>query len=250
MTEAWPIADARKGGKACTGTPRLNIDCKAGGCRAMARPMTQDIPLAELAPRLVEAMLPHVPFDGWSAAALATAARETGIDADIAAMALPGPDAMLTIWTALVNAKMAEAMANSHNMKVRDRIRMALVTRLEQGDREVTRRALNVLAQPQHAALSARLLWQAADAMWRAAGDTATDYNHYTKRMILSGIYSATLLHWAQDDSADFAATRAFIDRRIDGVMRFEKAKAKLTGMMGKLPDPARFLGRLRYPAV
>jgi ubiquinone biosynthesis protein COQ9 len=210
--------------------------------------MTQDIPLAELAPRLVQAMLPHVPFDGWSQAALAAAARDTGIDPDIAAMALPDVEAMLTAWTALVNANMADAMAASHNMKVRDRIRMALVTRLEQGDREVTRRALNLLAQPQHAALSAKLLWQAADAMWRAAGDTATDYNHYTKRMILSGIYSATLLHWTQDDSEDFAATRRFIDRRIDGVMRFEKAKAKLTSAMANLPDPARFLGR--YPAV
>jgi ubiquinone biosynthesis protein COQ9 len=112
------------------------------------------------------------------------------------------------------------------------------------------RRALALLAQPQHAALSARLLWQAADAMWRAAGDTATDYNHYTKRAILSAIYSATLLHWTQDDSADFADTRAFIERRIDGVMRFEKTKAKLIGLGDKLPDPARFLGRLRYPAV
>lgn len=212
--------------------------------------MMQDIPIADLAPRLVEAMLPHVPYDGWSATALAAAARETGIDPDIAALALPDAPAMLTVWTAQVNAKMAAAMAASGNMKIRDRIRMALVTRLETGDREVTRRALNLLAQPQHAVLSARLLWQAADAMWRAAGDTATDYNHYTKRLILSGIYSATLLHWTQDDSADFAATRAFIDRRIDGVMRFEKAKAKLTGITDKFPDPARFFGRLRYPAV
>jgi ubiquinone biosynthesis protein COQ9 len=171
-------------------------------------------------------------------------------DGSIAALALPNAEAMLIAWTTLVNATMADAMAASHNMKIRDRIRMALVTRLETGDREVTRRALNLLAQPQHAALSAKLLWQAADAMWRAAGDTATDYNHYTKRLILSGIYSASLLHWTQDDSEDFAATRRFIDCRIDGVMRFEKAKAKLTGMAGKLPDPARFLGRLRYPAV
>ena len=230
--------------------PRRNIGCEAPPGRAMKHGMMQDIPLAELAPRLVQAMLPHVPYDGWSETALAAAARDTGIDPDIAAMTLPDVEAMLTVWTAQVNATMAEAMAASHNMKVRDRIRMALVTRLETGDREVTRRALNILAQPQHAALSAKLLWQAADAMWRAAGDTATDYNHYTKRLILSGIYSATLLHWTQDDSEDFAATRAFIDRRIDGVMRFEKAKAKLTGMAGKLPDPARFLGRLRYPAV
>ena len=83
-----------------------------------------------------------------------------------------------------------------------------------------------------------------------AAGDAATDYNHYTKRAILSAIYSATLLHWTQDDSADFAATRAFIDRRIDGVMRFEKAKARVTGLSSRLPNPARILGRLRYPAV
>jgi ubiquinone biosynthesis protein COQ9 len=230
--------------------PRRKSGCEAPAGHAMKFGMNEDIPLAELAPRLARAMLPHVPFDGWSPAALAAAARDTGIDPAIATMALPDTEAMLTAWTHDVNARMAEVMAGAHNLKVRDRIRMALVTRLEQGDREVTRRALNLLAQPQHAALSARLLWQAADAMWRAAGDSATDYNHYTKRLILSGIYSATLLHWTQDDSDDFAATRAFIDRRIDGVMRFEKAKAKLTGIAGKLPDPARFLGRLRYPAV
>lgn len=212
--------------------------------------MADDTPLAELAPRLVAAMLRHVPFDGWSSKALASAAQELGIDPDIAAMALPDAAAMLTCWTGLVNAGMAAAMASANNLKIRDRIRMALVTRLEHGDREVTRRALALLSQPQHAALSARLLWQAADAMWRAAGDTATDYNHYTKRAILSAIYSATLLHWTQDDSEDFASTRAFIDRRIDGVMRFEKAKAKLTGMGANLPDPARILGRLRYPTV
>jgi len=212
--------------------------------------MADDIPLAELAPGLVAAMLPHVPFDGWTAAALAAAARDTGTDPDIAALAVPDVETMLGLWVTHSNTTMADAMAASHNMKVRDRIRTALVTRLEQGDREVTRRALALLAQPQHAALSARLLWQAADAMWRAAGDTATDYNHYTKRAILSAIYSATLLHWSQDDSADFAATRAFIDRRIDGVMRFEKAKARLTGLSSRLPNPARILGRLRYPAV
>lgn len=210
----------------------------------------EDIPLANMVPRLIAAMLPHVAFDGWTEKALASAARDTGMDADLAALALPDAAAMLTAWGALANDRMAATMAGSHNMKVRERIRMALVTRLEQGDREVTRRALALLAQPRYAALSARLLWNAADAMWRAAGDTATDYNHYSKRAILSAIYSATLLHWTQDDSEDFADTRAFIERRIDGVMRFEKAKGKLTGIGARLPDPARFLGRLRYPAV
>lgn len=252
MEERCAVAEAPRPNKTYPPPqpPRRKSDWEAGRQTGKAMAMAEDIPLAELAPRLVAAMLPHVPFDGWSATALAAAARDTGTDPDVAALAVPDVATMLGLWVAHANAQLAEAMAATHNMKVRDRIRTALVTRLEQGDREVTRRALALLAQPQHAALSARLLWQAADAMWRAAGDTATDYNHYTKRAILSAIYSATLLHWTQDDSADFAATRAFIDRRIDGVMRFEKAKARVTGLSSRLPNPARILGRLRYPAV
>jgi ubiquinone biosynthesis protein COQ9 len=211
---------------------------------------TTDLPLTELAVRLADAMMAHVPFDGWSAAARDAAARETGIDPDIAAMALPDAAAMLAAWAQAMDARMLAALGDTSALKVRDRIRRALVVRLETGDVEVTRRALAVLAQPRHAGLSARLAWAAADAMWRAAGDTATDYNHYTKRSLLAAIYSATLLFWTQDDSTDHADTLAFIDRRIDGVMRFEKAKARVLGITARLPDPARFLGRLRYPAV
>lgn len=212
--------------------------------------MAEDIPLAELRTPLIAAMLAHVPFDGWNAKARDAAARDIGVDPDIAGLALPDVPAMLDAFTARTDAIMAEAMASSHNMKIRDRIRLALSSRLAANDREATRRALALLAQPQHAALSARLLWRAADAIWRAAGDTATDFNHYSKRTIVSGIYAATLLHWMGDDSEGHADTLAFIDRRIAGVMQFEKAKAQLTTLRARLPDPARFLGRLRYPSV
>lgn len=211
---------------------------------------TTDLPLPELAVRLADAMMAHVPFDGWSVAARDAAARDAGIDPDIAAMALPDAAAMLAAWARAMDARMLAALGDIAALKVRDRIRRALVVRLETGDMEVTRRALAVLAQPRHARLSARLAWAAADAMWRAAGDIATDYNHYTKRSLLAAIYSGTLLFWTQDDSAGHADTLAFIDRRIDGVMRFEKAKARVLGIAARLPDPARFLGRLRYPAV
>ena len=97
---------------------------------------------------------------------------------------------------------------------------------------------------------AARLGWHAADAMWRAAGDTATDYNHYTKRAILGSVYAATLLIFVNDDSEDWAETRAFLARRIEGIMRFEKAKAKWTGGGSRHFSMARFLGRLRYPAT
>lgn len=215
--------------------------------------MTADIPLAELRLPLVAAMLPHVPFDGWSAAARTAGARDAGIDPDIAVLVLPDAAAMVDAYTARADALMVEAMAAAGvgTMKMRDRIRLAVRTRLElaDADKEAARRALAVLALPQNAGLGLRTLWRTADAMWHAAGDAATDYNHYTKRLILGGVYSATLLHWLDDHEAGHSATWAFLDRRIDGVMRFEKAKARLTETLGVLPDPARFLGRLRYPA-
>lgn len=220
----------------------------------MTEDIPLDVPLAELRPRLIAAMLPNVPFDGWSALARDTAADAEGIDRDVAAMALPDAAAMADAFTARADTMMADAMmaAGAVQMKVRDRIKLALRTRLEQADedREAVRSALVVMLMPANAGMAARTLWRTADAMWRAAGDTATDFNHYSKRAILGSVYSATLLYWLDDDSEGHEATWAFIDRRIDGIMTFEKAKARVTKAFGSLPDPARFLGRLRYPAV
>jgi ubiquinone biosynthesis protein COQ9 len=214
--------------------------------------MTEDLPLAELRPRLVAAMLPNVPFDGWTATARDLAADSEGVDRDIAALALPDAAAMVDAYTARADTLMTASMhaAGVDKMKIRDRIRLALATRLTaaEPDKEAVRRALAVLLLPANAPLAASTLWRTADAMWRAAGDSATDFNFYTKRTILGGVYSATLLYWLDDDSEGAAATHAFIDRRIEGIMRFEKTKRQISHSFGKLPDPARFLGRLRYP--
>ena len=217
-----------------------------------APPTPADLPLAELRPRLVAAMLPDVPFDGWTALARDAAAYAQGDDRDIAAMALPDSAAMVDAYIAHADTLMVAAMGDVSGLKVRDRIRLALRSRLEaaSADREAVRRALAVLAQPQHAGLAARSLWRTADTMWRAAGDTATDFNHYSKRAILGAVYSASLLYWLDDDSDDHEATWAFIDRRIDSIMKFEKTKASAKKAMAWVPNPARFLGRLRYPAV
>lgn len=211
-----------------------------------------DIPLAELRPRLIEAMLVHVPFDGWSATARTAGAQDAGIDPDIAALALPDAASMADAYTLRADALMAEALENAGiaQMKVRDRIRLALTTRLEQAadNKEAVRRALAVMSTPKNAPMALSTLWRTADAMWRAAGDTATDFNHYSKRMILGSVYSAVLLYWLEDDSEDMADTRAFIDRRLKDVMRIEKTKASVREALEKFPDPVRFLGRLRYP--
>ncbi len=210
-----------------------------------AVPDAADETLDELRPRLIAAMLPSVAFDGWSQESVAAGALDAGIDPDLAAVAFRGGTLqMVEAYIALADARMLAALGDLSGHKIRERIRLAVATRLQQadGEREVVRRTLAVLAL--HPAVAARTLWRTADTMWRAAGDTATDYNHYTKRMILGAVYSATLLVWL-DDSEGWPA---FLDRRIDGIMRFEKTKARLTGL--HFPSPARFLGRLRYPAV
>lgn len=210
-----------------------------------------DSPLAAVRRQLALTVGENAAFDGWSAAAVEAAALAHGVDPAVAKLALPttavglidlygeGVDAALTVRLP------PETLAV---MKIRGRIR-ALVwerLRIQQPAKEAIRRALAVLAMPQNLAAAARLSWRSADVMWRLAGDTATDYNHYSKRAILSAVYGSTLLAWLQDETEDSADTAAFLDRRIDEVMRFEKWKAGLGGR--ERPSLTRFLGRLRYP--
>ena len=96
---------------------------------------------------------------------------------------------------------------------------------------------------------AARIGWRTVDRIWRLAGDTAVDFNHYTKRITLGAVYAATLLVWLDDRSDGNADTAAFLDRRLDEVMRFEKWKAEWRGSSLRRPSLTRFLGRLRYPA-
>ena len=163
-----------------------------------------------------------------------------------------GPMDMVQGWVAAIDARMEAHFADGRldTMKIREKIRALVWFRLEAvaGLEESLRRALAIQAMPLNAPKALKLGWSSADKMWRLAGDTATDYNHYTKRAILAGIYAATLAVWVDDESGDKADTAAFLDRRIEGVMKFEKAKAQLLGGDREHFDVARFLGRLRYP--
>jgi ubiquinone biosynthesis protein COQ9 len=103
------------------------------------------------------------------------------------------------------------------------------------------------LALPTNVPDAARIGWRAADRAWKAMGDPSTDFNYYTKRMILTGVHATTLAYWLQDDSEDSAETWAFLDRRIENVMGIEKAKARIGAVLDKLPDPLGVLTLLRY---
>lgn len=210
-------------------------------------------PLEALRLRLALPVGENAVFDGWTEAAVNSSAVQLGIDPAQARLAFPkAPAAMIDAWIAGVDAAMEAHFTPEviGAMKIRDRIRSMIWFRLETTGpaREAVRSALSILAMPQNVPLAIRTGWRAADLMWRLAGDTATDYNHYTKRMTLSAVYTSTLLAWLDDDSEGWAETAAFLDRRLGDVMRFEKWKAEWRGNAIRRPSLARFLGRLRYP--
>jgi ubiquinone biosynthesis protein COQ9 len=183
------------------------------------------------------------------------AAADLGVPAARARLAFRGGQVeMIDAWFDAIDKAMLDAFPPERiaAMKMRERIRELILFRLEaiRPHREALRRAVAILAQPQNLPDGARLAWRAADRIWRLAGDTATDFNHYSKRAILVGVYGSTSLVFLDDESADLAGTRAFLSRRIDDVMRFEKFKASWRGTSERLPSLSRFLGRLRYPAV
>ncbi|WP_420383387.1 COQ9 family protein [Novosphingobium sp.] len=205
----------------------------------------------QLAPLIADAAA----FDGWTDTAVLAAANMAGVDGEAARFAFDGQAmAMIAAWIHAIDRDMAAALPAEHlaTLPIRERIRVMIQFRLDAiaGQQESLRRALIEMAKPHHVAQTARLAWQTADVMWRLAGDTATDYNHYTKRMTLGAIYAATLSVFADDTSEDHADTRAFLARRIDGVMRFEKLKAQVLHPKGDRFSLSRFAGRLRYPAT
>ena len=215
--------------------------------------MSNPTPLEAIKLRLALKVGEHAVFDGWTEKAVDSAAAELGIDQAQARLAFP-KDAphMIDAWIEGVDAAMTAHFTPDvvSAMRVSQRIRAMIWFRLETTGpaREAVRSALSILAMPQNAALGLRTGWNSADLMWRMAGDTSTDFNHYTKRMTLGAVYGSTLLVWLDDESEGWSETAAFLDRRIEGVMKFEKAKARVLQKREGF-DVARFLGRLRYPA-
>ena len=215
----------------------------------------EEMTLDELRLALAPLIPAHAVFDGWDGDAMAMAAAELGVPASRARLAFPGGAAdMIDAWFDAIDRATASAfpLERIEGMKIRQRIRDLILYRLEaiHPHKEALRRALAILALPQNLPLAARLTWRAADRMWRIAGDRATDFNHYSKRALLSGVYGSTTLVYIDDDSEDFATTRGFLDRRIDDVMKIEKLKASWRGSRERIPSLSRFLGRLRYPAA
>ena len=215
--------------------------------------MADPSPLEQLRRKLALAVGENAVFDGWTRAAVDSAAEQLGLDPVQARLAMPKTQAgMIDVYIQEVDRGLEawftpEKLAG---MKIREKIRGLVWRRLEimAPAREAVRRALAILAMPQNLPLALRISWRTADRMWRIAGDTSTDFNHYTKRMTLGAVYASTLLVWLDDESEGWSDTAAFLDRRIDDVMKIEKLKAQWRGSADQRLSPSRFLGRLRYP--
>lgn len=197
---------------------------------------------------LLDAILPHVAFDGWSQDAFKEAVADSDITPEAAKLACPRGAVDLAVQFHVngdVAMNEALAKADMSDMRFRDKVAHAIRLRLDAvPDKEVVRRGSTLFALPHMAPDGAKLIWGTADAIWTALGDTSTDINWYTKRATLSGVYGSVVLYWLGDDSLNGQATHAFIDRRIENVMQFEKVKAgvnnnpllkPLTGPLGRL---------------
>jgi len=210
-------------------------------------------PLEQLRRRLALGVGENAVFDGWTRQAVDSAAGQLGVDPVQARLAFPkGQAAMIDCYIQEVDRALEASFTPEQlaGMKIRERIRALVWRRLEiMGDaREAVRRAVAILAMPQNVPLGFRISWRTADLVWRLAGDTSTDFNHYTKRMSLGAVYASTLLAWLDDQSEGWSETAAFLDRRIGDVMKFEKWKAEWRGSGERRLSLTRFLGRLRYP--
>ena len=218
--------------------------------------MTAD--LNETLEKLLSAALPHVDFDGWAEPVFDMAIADSGVGTAQARLACPRGTLDLARYfhdagDAEMQARMAEL--DQTQMRYRERVARAIWERLEIAgqNKEAVRKAAALFALPIHAGEAARATWHTADAIWTALGDTSEDYNWYTKRLTLSAVWSAVLLYWLGDDSPGYADTRAFIDRRIENIMQFERAKAKAREnrlVQSFLNGPGRVFDRIKAPGT
>ena len=204
---------------------------------------TQTTSIEELRETLLLATLPHVVFDGWSEAALRAGAADAGLKPDDVARVFPGGAiSAIEAFNRRADRRMVaalEALETDH-LRTHEKIAAAIRARLEDVApyKEAVRRALTVLAFPLNAPLALRMLHHTVDAAWHAAGDRSTDFNWYTKRGLLAGVYSATVLYWLNDKSEGHADTWSFLDRRLQEVMRIGGTIGRAAKAMGEFRSP------------
>lgn len=182
---------------------------------------------------IIAQLLPLVPFEGWTQVTLGKAALAAGYKKTDAIRVFPGGAIeSVDFYIRECDAAMVEALKaySLDTMKIRERIALCVRLRIltYAPHREAARKAIAMQSLPFYAHRSLQALYDTVDTIWHAIGDTSTDFNFYTKRLTLAAVYSSTLLTWLDDKSPDYNDSWDFLDRRIENVMQFERAKHKL----------------------
>jgi ubiquinone biosynthesis protein COQ9 len=178
--------------------------------------------------KILENALTDVPFDGWTEEVLARAALKSGFNAEMVQAVFPrGLRDALVHFSGWADRRMLGLLQKTDplSLKVRERITLGVRTRFEilEQHREAERLAIAYWMCPFRKVDGAKMVWRTSDAIWIWAGDTATDYNHYTKRGLLSGVITSTAFFWLNDKSTGREDSWAFLNRRIDNVLSVGK---------------------------
>ena len=172
--------------------------------------------------------LPDIPFDGWTDELMERTAGKLKLSDKKCAELFPhGVKDLVIYFSEWATDEMLKKLKKTdlESLRIRDRITLGVRTRLEilKPYKEAFSAATAFLSRPPQSLQLPKLIWHTADKIWWAAGDTATDYNHYTKRILLSGVLTSTTLYWLNDDSHDQQQTWHFLDRRIEEVLKIGK---------------------------
>ena len=201
---------------------------------------------------IIDALLPQVPFDGWTTKSLRQALVSLGQHPDDAPLIFPGgAGEMIEAFCTLADQRMVKGAidADLAAYRIPQRVRAVISIRLEQNraNKEAIRRALAWLAIPSNTARAIRSNAATVDAIWHAAGDTSADFSWYTKRGILAGVYATTLLYWLRDTSDDDEPTIAFLDRRLANVAQIGGLRKKVEARVKSAAKKAKgFAGRAK----
>ncbi|MCF8473094.1 MAG: COQ9 family protein [Emcibacter sp.] len=215
-----------------------------------------DVPDKLRAP-LLQAALIRVPFEGWSEKTISRAARDINIKPTLAQLAFPGGAlSMIDLLSQQQDQRMVDicTVERLAPLKIREKITLLVRSRIESEKeiRETVRNSVIYLALPINYSHGLKILYRTVDLMWKTINDPSTDFNYYTKRLTLAGVYSSVLLYWLSDESDDYVDTWDFLDRQIANVMQFEKIKAKIRNLTNKIPDKGMTIldnmSKLRYP--
>jgi ubiquinone biosynthesis protein COQ9 len=201
--------------------------------------------------RLLEAILPHVAFDGWTDAALQAGASDAGLDGvDIDRFFPGGAREIAAYFSDWADQQMLDALSSqdTDGLKLRERVVLAVRLRLEALalHRETVRRTIAFLSLPGNISRAGKGVYNTVDAIWYAIGDRSADFSFYTKRALLAGVITTTTLFWLNDESEDCADSWAFLDRRIADVMKIPALRSRLEKVACRLPDPFKILRAVR----